>query len=1124
MSDGQIRDPYPIVHNKVLSPHFVNPTLRRARLIDWLNEHATNRAIVVAADAGYGKTTLLWQWEREVPFDCYWYKLDRNDRDWSLQISYLIEAVKERHPGFGDRTVSMLQQIGASSATGRATVTAYLISELNERLSEPATFIVDDWQFVASVTEVRGFWNQMLRDAPASCRFVFLARAKPQLQFARFAAHAGYAELRTDALRFTEDEIRLLFGEVYQDPLDPHELAEIERRTEGWAASLQLIEVSLRERKTRDERRAFIESITATRDSELFNFLAEEVLDQQPEQTRTFLLFTSILTQITPELAERMTGVHEGRKLLNDLEQRGIFTYRLDPETLRYRYHGLFRDFLERILKQERTDAEVVGLHIHAASYFETHSQWPDAIHHYLAAGLTSQAARLIARYGEDVVAGGGLGLVDGWLQQVPVGVVRGNARLSLLSGEALGMRGEWKQSIGALTRARRFFNKKADARMEALACVKLSNVLSASGEIAKAAKVANEGLAIVPPEALVIRLRLQGNDAVTAAWLAGDFRTVERTCREIAAETKALDLHHYAAIAHSNLGILMRWRGDLPASRAFLELAADFWEQLDRNPHADNGELVETLLALDEVDAARARAEVGLRLTHPWPRPYAQAVFGRAAVDVHVGDFTGAIQRLESVVERPGYLGIVADETFALLIEACHLAGSHESRIIDLGEVLSSLPRDERQEPLTIPAEAIVRHAADRCVDGCRRARQRLEWWGNEGASLPMAVGMVKLSLLELDHPTRGTVARVRDSVTCAAALGQLRPLRFWMRRLAGNEERLARLEGGIPCLLQILAEDPEFWRVRLVPLLENASGKDRADLLSSLGRYANKEVIEVLGNQAGTDVQDVRRSLILRNAVRVFVRTFGRLQVHRSSWAGPAVGIDRPRSRMLLGLISAHADSGLTRDEVLDTLWPDAGPTAATNSLNQTVFQLRRSLAPEYKDGEAPVYIVSSAELVGLQPGLVTTDVQDFRRVTRQASEADSIQQWQGHVERAIDLVKGEFLAELRYEDWVQSVQAGIHAEVRHALLPIARNRGRYRDDDLAIRAASALIRLDRFDEEAYIAIVERLASSGRRIAARELITRYAGRLKVDYDEDPSEELQVALRSLGVELSTVI
>jgi LuxR family maltose regulon positive regulatory protein len=78
---------FPIVFNKVTSPRYVTPTLRRARLLDWLNERATCRAIVLAADAGYGKTTLLWQWEREVEFPCYWYKLDRSDRDWSLHIS-----------------------------------------------------------------------------------------------------------------------------------------------------------------------------------------------------------------------------------------------------------------------------------------------------------------------------------------------------------------------------------------------------------------------------------------------------------------------------------------------------------------------------------------------------------------------------------------------------------------------------------------------------------------------------------------------------------------------------------------------------------------------------------------------------------------------------------------------------------------------------------------------------------------------------------------------------------------------------------------------------------------------------------------------------------------------------
>ena len=310
---GEIQTAYPLIHNKVTSPHYVTPTLRRARLLDWLNEHKECRAVVVAAEAGYGKTTLLWQWEREVDFPCYWYKLDRNDRDWSLHISYLIEAIAQRHPGFGHRAHSMLLQLGGPGSS-RPGVAAFLLADMHERLTEPCTFIIDDWQFVASQTEVRGLWNQILRDAPPTCRFVFLSRAKPQLQFARFSTHGGYAELRTDSLRFTETETEALFRDIYSDPLDANELSELDRRTEGWAASLQLVEVSLREKRGTQERRAFIESITASSDSDLFAFLAEEVLDQQSEETRNFLLCTSILQQITPELAERMTGVADGSK------------------------------------------------------------------------------------------------------------------------------------------------------------------------------------------------------------------------------------------------------------------------------------------------------------------------------------------------------------------------------------------------------------------------------------------------------------------------------------------------------------------------------------------------------------------------------------------------------------------------------------------------------------------------------------------------------------------------------------------------------------------------------------------------------------------------------------------
>jgi LuxR family maltose regulon positive regulatory protein len=610
---SDIKYAYPLILNKVASPHYATPTLRRARLLEWLNEAAGCRAAVIAADAGYGKTTLLWQWEREVEFPCYWYKLDRTDRDWTFHISYLIETISKRHKGFGRRAHSMLQQLGGPGSA-RPGVAAYLLAEMHDRLTEPCTFIIDDWQYVNAVTEVRGLWNQILRDAPPTCRFVFASRVKPRLQFARFKTHSGYAELRTDALRFTESEIDELFRDIYNDPLDPTDVAELERRTEGWAASLQLVEVSLRERPSPEERREFIQSITATTDSDLFDFLAEEVLDQQPEETRNFLLTTSILQQITPEVAERLAGVHDGRRELTELEHRGLFTNRLDEQ--RYRYHNLFREFLERRLIAERSDAEVVGLHIHAASYFETTEQWPEAIHHYLRAGLQRQAARLIAKHGEEVVSSGRLGLVDEWLRQLPHETIKQNARLNLLYGEACGIRGEWESALEALNRARDYFSRKGDRRFEALACLKLSTVYSNFGDAERAADVAEAGVVLVPPDAISTRLRLEGNVAITRTWLAGPLDAVVRECQRIAVESAARGLEHFAAIGYHNAGEMHLRMGDIEKAIRNLEKAARFWSETPTNPFAHNEELTMALVLGGQRDRAAAVANDAIRRT----------------------------------------------------------------------------------------------------------------------------------------------------------------------------------------------------------------------------------------------------------------------------------------------------------------------------------------------------------------------------------------------------------------------------------------------------------------------------------------------------------------------------
>jgi LuxR family transcriptional regulator, maltose regulon positive regulatory protein len=1110
---SDIKYAYPLILNKVASPRYATPTLRRARLIDWLNNAASCRAAVIAADAGYGKTTLLWQWEREAPFPCYWYKLDRNDRDWTFHISYLIEAISKRHEGFGRRAHSILQQMGGPGSS-RPGVAAYLLAEMHDRLTEPCTFIIDDWQYVNAVTEVRGLWNQILRDAPSTCRFIFASRVKPRLQFARFKTHGGYAELRTDALRFTECEIDELFRDIYDDPLAPAEVAEIERRTEGWAASLQLVEVSLRERTTREERRQFILSMPDTSDSDLFDFLAEEVLDQQPEETRNFLLSTSILQQITPEVAERLTGVHDGRRELNDLEQRGLFTNRLDEE--RYRYHNLFREFLERRLHADRSHEEIVGLHIHAASYFETSEQWPEAIHHYLRAGLQRQAARLIAKYGEEVVAEGRLGLVDEWLQQLPERTIRENARLSLLYGETCGIRGAWTDALEALERARSFFSRKGDRRLEALACLKLSSVHSNYGDAEQAARAAEAGVELVPPDAMATRLRLEGNLAITRTWLTHPYEVVLRECQRIAVESAARGLEHFASVAHHNVGGLALRMGRISEAVVSLEIAARFWSDPPTSPFADNSELASALVAMGWLDKARAAAEEGVRRTRPWKRPNADALFGLSTVQLADGRFDEAIAALEQATAEPAILGVLHGLIHAQLIEALFLASAGSDRIASAALALASRPIDPRYIAEVAPALAIARHVQDRCDGGCLDVLSTFDEAAERGADSLAAIGRLKVGALALVHggATRQRIAWQALEEAHAMGIGGLK---WWSRLYAPFANGLVKRRGGVQALCMVADADPEGWRRALTDSLDLVSSSDRRRLLTSILKHANRQTLLDLRGKEGRDVADVRRRLMHLQATRLYLKTFGSIELRRGSWSGPELKIDKRRVRSLLAVLAAHAHTTLTRDQAIDLLWPDADADAGVNNLNQTVFQLRRYIDPGYRGGESPEYVISTSEQIGLNPELVMTDLEKVRSLPARLTTAGWDQR-QHAARRAAGLVRGEFLADVRYEPWAATLQMAVHNEVRELLLPISLAPVTGYEIDVATQAATALVALDPFDEQATLALADCMARGGRRVAARDLIVRFVDRLQAELDEAPSPELEARAHLLGL------
>jgi hypothetical protein len=112
-------------------------------------------------------------------------------------------------------------------------------------------------------------------------------------------------------------------------------------------------------------------------------------------------------------------------------------------------------------------------------------------------------------------------------------------------------------------------------------------------------------------------------------------------------------------------------------------------------------------------------------------------------------------------------------------------------------------------------------------------------------------------------------------------------------------------------------------------------------------------------------------------------------------------------------------------------------------------------------------------------------------------------------------IDLIRGEFLAELRYEDWAVRVQTSVHAEVREPLLRLA---SRDKNADLAVRAACALLGLDPFDEAAQVALAAQLKVGGRPLAARLALARYARQLD---DEELADAATPELTELMASLN---
>ena len=405
----------------------------RPRLAQRLDEGGGPGLVLVCAPAGYGKTVVLAEWVRRGRDPVAWLSLDAGDNDPARFWRHAVAALDRVRPGISERMVPLLGPPPPSSF--EPLVTALINEVAGQPDADEALLVLDDYHVISSqrVHESLGF---LLEHRPPGLHLALASRSDPPLALARLRARGQLIELRAAELRFTPGEAAALLQQIAAapggarpgGPLPDAVAAALAARTEGWAAGLQLAGLSLRAQTDVD---GFVTAFTGSH-RYVLDFLAEEVLERQSEQVRTFLLQTSVLERLSGELCDTVTGRPGSQALLEQIERAGLFLVPLDEVRGWWRYHHLFADLLRARVQAEQPGG-VPELHRNAAAWYDDHEMADDAIQHAVAGGEVAWAARLIEQHFDELFYLRGEGItVQRWLSALPVDLVRTRPRLLL--------------------------------------------------------------------------------------------------------------------------------------------------------------------------------------------------------------------------------------------------------------------------------------------------------------------------------------------------------------------------------------------------------------------------------------------------------------------------------------------------------------------------------------------------------------------------------------------------------------------------------------------------------------------------------------------------------------------
>lgn len=1013
---------------KIIIPSRRTDALRRPRLLDFLHEYIERKLLLISASAGYGKTSLLIDFAHDTQLPVCWYSLDQGDHDPQVFLEYLVAAIQRRFPNFGGRTTALLRNAD-DSRTLDACIGS-LITEIHEQIDSFFVIVLDDYHLVESSQPVNQILDRLLLFLPENAHLILSSRTIPvYLTLTRLTALMQVAGLGASDLRFTSDEIRALVQQNYGMEVTPAIADELAEQSEGWITGIVLTTPTV-------WRGLFQEWVKGYGPgNQLFEYLAVEVLAQQPPELQQFLLDTSVLTEMDDITCNELLGRSDAQSLLQLAEKRNLFLLRLEEQG--YRYHHLFREFLSSRLQQTQP-ARYRNLMRQAAALLERRGKIDRAIKQWFDAGEPAQAARLIEILIDHYYKLGRWATLAKWLDALPETVLRDAPQLLL-----------WHAIIsvemGSADVAQQLF-AKAIAEFERLDDVpNLARALieSARHEIQLDAAIGRceRALSLVPQHEYPIHA-LGYRTIGTQMAKHGDFGRAIPLLERAAKLYEIANQRSEQSDAENDLGGVYLMTGDRVRAMKHFETARTFRRRVGNSVKLANtlnmiavacyqrGEL---LAAVDLLQEALSHAQ---RSGHLRVEGYVLS---------SLGDIYRDQQKLADALQAYTQASTIAEK-----IREPFLLTYTRVAVGDVWRLVGDLETTE--QVLQSALQAASAHRSD-----------------YEVALVQIAIGALRLAQKE-PEPAERHLELALSLLEGTASTRDLGRTYFYLADAALQSERDADAVPHLRALAELgkkLDEDQ---------FLVSQAAYARHVLTFAIASRVGGSYFKQLANKLGQS-QDASSPLLVRDSLpQLELYTLGEARLVMDGVAVPRSAWQTVTTKELFFYFVTNPQ-GWRKEQIFEALWSHMSRSQANDLFHASMYRIRRALFAEC--------IVFRNGLYQLHPEVVFwLDTQEFEQECAAARDAELLDQIE-LLERAISLYHGEFLHEF-YSDWCIRPREQMQARYLEALAQLGRAWSKAGNPKRALDLYRQILQLEPAREETHRDLIELYLATGNRTGA--------------------------------------